>query len=151
MTILLLAFLSSSRHQSMHSFPALWWTSSHSSTRASRSSGSWNAQTPTSLPTTWGDLLRWPWPSLVPSIHLCHAHSLMTGPSSVPLCGGLQVKSGFTPFSFACAWGRLVGLSWCCSSLRGNLSLTVRFPCTFLLLLFWDDRYDLRQDPCRES
>lgn len=119
--ILLLAFLSSSRHQSMHSFPALWWMSSHSSTRALRSSGSWSAQTPTSLPTTWGDLLRWPWPSFLPFIHLYHVHNLIIGLSSIPLHGGLQVKSSFQmneAFSFACVWDRLVGLSWCCSGVE---------------------------------
>lgn len=120
MMTLCMTFLSSSRRQSTHSFPALWWTSSHSSTRALRSSGSWNAQTPTSLPTTWGDLRRWPWPSLyLPFINHHHTHSLVTGLSSNSLCGGLQVKPGITPFSFVSRVDR-----WVCFStvlgLRGS-------------------------------
>lgn len=40
--------LSSSKHLSMLCSPALWWTSSPSSTRALRSSRNWNALTPVS-------------------------------------------------------------------------------------------------------
>lgn len=44
-----------SRRLSTRSSPARWWTSSHSSTRASRSSRNWSVLTPKSWPSTAAD------------------------------------------------------------------------------------------------
>lgn len=51
--------LSSSRRLSMLCSPALWWTSSHSSTRASRSSGNWIVLTLMSWLSTAAASPRW--------------------------------------------------------------------------------------------
>lgn len=58
-------------------------------------------------------------PTCPPSHH--HAHSLVTGLSSTPLCGGHRVKPGVTPFSFSGVWGRQVGLFLCCSGIEREI------------------------------